>query len=141
MQPFRNIALLLALILPAATLAQGSEEPALTLELNTADNVGEACRLTFLLSNGLERDIDKLVAETGLFSDEGEVILLTLFDFGELPVGRPRVRQFRVPDTSCERLGQVLVNGLDTCQIAGEQSGHCTDALEVSSRVRIGMEG
>lgn len=130
-----------SLCAPFPVLAQESNAPGLSVELNATDTVGESCRLTFLLSNGLQQDIDKLVAETVLFSDEGGVILLTLFDFAALPAGRPRVRQFQVPDTSCDRLGQVLINGVGTCTIGGAASTACQDALTLSSRVEIGLEG
>ncbi len=139
MHLIRNLAIPLALGLSAPALAE--DAPALTLELNAAETIGDNCRLTFVLSNGTTRDIDQLVAETVLFSEGGGVVLLTLFDFGALPAGRPRVRQFQVPDRSCNRLGQVLVNGLSTCTIGGAASGTCLEALGLSSRVDIGLEG
>lgn len=139
MPRLRMFAVLAALCLPAAALAE--DPPALAMELNAIDTLGESCRLTFVLQNTLAQEIDKLVTETVLFSDDGRVVLLTLFDFGALPVGRPRVRQFQVPDTSCDRLGQVLVNGADTCQIDGTASPDCADHLALSSRVRIQLEG
>lgn len=139
MRLLRTLSLTASLLLPAAALAQDAGD--LSIELNAADTVGESCRLTFVLSNGLEKNIDKLVAETVLFSDKGGVLLLTLFDFAALPSGRPRVRQFQVPETSCDRLGQVLINGVDTCALDGAQSGVCQAALTLSSRVKIGLEG
>ncbi|MEM9576547.1 MAG: hypothetical protein AAF999_06005 [Pseudomonadota bacterium] len=139
MQHLRNIAFLATLALPFPALAE--DMPSLSLELNTTDTIGESCRLTFVLTNGLADDIDKLVTETVLFSDQGGVVLLTLFDFAELPTGRPRVRQFRVPDTSCDRLGQVLINGVDTCTIGQYPSDTCQAALTLSSRVKIGLQG
>jgi hypothetical protein len=111
------------------------------VELNAIDTIGEGCRLTFVLRNTMAEDIDKLVAETVLFSDDEQVVLLTLFDFGALPVGRPRVRQFQVPERSCDRLGQVLLNGIDTCEVAGSASGMCQQMLGLSSRTRIPVEG
>lgn len=139
MRLLRTLSLTASLLLPVAALAQDAGD--LSIELNAADTVGESCRLTFVLSNGLEKNIDKLVAETVLFSDKGGVLLLTLFDFATLPAGRPRVRQFQVPETSCDRLGQVLINGVDTCTIDSTQSGVCQAALTLSSRVKIGLGG
>ena len=138
---FRYLLLVAGLILPSVALAEDAAEPTLSIELNAIDTVGEACRLTFVLRNGLDQDIDKLVTETVLFSDKGQVVLLTLFDFGTLPVGRPRVRQFSVPENSCDRLGMVLVNGTDTCQIENAGSGLCQSAMTLASRVRISLEG
>ena len=76
-----------------------------------------------------------------LFSKDSQVILLTLFDFAALSIGRPRVRQFQVPDTSCDTLGMVLVNGADTCDGGDLTASTCEQALAVSSRTTIALEG
>jgi len=130
-----------ALALLIGSGAAAEEAPRLEIQLNEADLVGESCRLTFVLTNALEADVDQLVAETVLFSAEWGVVLLTLFDFAALPAGRPRVRQFQVPDTSCVRIGQVLINGISTCTVAGGASPLCAEGLSLSSRIEIGLDG
>lgn len=135
----RAIFALICIALPS--LVHAEEEPKLSMELNATDTVENACRLTFVLQNALDQDIDALRAETVLFSSDGQVVLLTIFDFGILPVNRPRVRQFQVPGRDCDSLGQVLVNGLDTCTIGGAASDMCQSSLTLSSRVRIELEG
>lgn len=141
MQLLRNTMFLTAMACAGIAQAQSAPVGALSIELNAVDTLGESCRLTFLLNNGFDHDVDPLIAETVLISDQGQVVLLTLFDFGKLPAGRARVRQFQVPDTSCDRLGQVLVNGIDTCRVGGADKGDCDARLDLSSRVRIGLEG
>lgn len=140
MQLLRHIAPFLLALLAASAVTAQEEEKVLTLDLNAADTIGEACRLTFVLSNGLPSDIDRLVYETVLFSEQGRVLLLTLFDFGALPVGRPRVRQFQVPDTTCDRIGSVLINGASTCDGEGLAPTICETALDTRSLsgIRIG---
>ena len=130
---------ILALLAPSLVWAQ--EQPALNIELNAAETTGGACKLTFVLSNETGTDIDQAVAETVLFSDQGAVMLLTLFDFGTLPNSRPRVRQFQVPNTACETVGQVLVNGVQNCTVDGAESDVCLNGLTLSSRVDIALEG
>lgn len=122
------------------TLNRPSPAP-LSLELNAADTIGESCRLSFFLHNETPTDIAAFIAETVLFSDQGQVALLTLFDFGPLPKGRPRVRQFQVPEISCDRLGMVLINGADTCDGQDHTPQSCAAALSLSSRVSIKLEG
>ena len=142
MKLIRNVVLALTLVFPGLAGAQeASAEQRLSVELNAADTVGESCRLSFFLRNLTEQDIDQFVVETVLFSKEGQVVLLTLFDFAEIPVGRPRVRQFQVPDTSCDSLGMVLVNGVDTCKMGGQDTGLCSSVLDVSHRTDIALEG
>ena len=131
----------LGVLSPTLAGAEETTSPRLSLELNAADTVGEACRLTFLLRNEMEQDIDQFVIETVLFSKSNQVVLLTLFDFAALPIGRPRVRQFQVPDTSCDGLGMVLVNGADTCSGGALTAAICEKSLSVSSRTAIPLEG
>lgn len=137
------ILLAAALLFPDPSPAQQTEgeSAGLSVELNAADPVGETCRLTFVLRNDMDVDIDQLTVETVLFSKEGQVVLLTLFDFAAIPVGRPRVRQFQVPNVSCDSLGMVLVNGADTCSGDGLDPATCESTLSVSSRTNIALEG
>jgi hypothetical protein len=127
-----------ALIAPAVAEAPA---PALGLELNTVSEAEGACRLTFLAENALGADLDALVLEAVLFTPEGTVDRLTLFDFGALPAGRPRVRQFDLGGLSCDALGQVLVNGASECAGEGVAPGACIDALRLSTRTDVEVAG
>lgn len=113
----------------------------LSIELNATSTVGDACLLSFVLENTLQNNIEALVAETVLFSTDGQVKLLTLFDLGALPKSRKRVRQFQIPNTTCDAIGLLLINGFESCQIAGEQSKDCANGLRLSSRLPIPLEG
>ena len=113
----------------------------LSVELNAAETTEQGCKLTFLITNGLEAAVDKAVYEAVLFDMAGQVDRLTLFDFGALPAARPRVRQFVVPETSCEALGRVLCNGASTCEGAGITQQTCETGLLPSSRTRIEVLG
>lgn len=68
-------------------------------------------------------------------------MLLTLFDFGALPAGRPRVRQFVVPGQECAALGSVLINGVVTCTAPGLEATACETGLSVSSRTNVDLIG
>ncbi|WP_146673517.1 hypothetical protein [Thioclava sp. F36-6] len=89
--------------------------------------------MSFLAENGLESDLDALVVEAVIFTRAGGVERLLLLDFRDLPAGKPRVRQFDLAGLRCEALGLILINGVETCEGAGE--GACADALETGSRV------
>ncbi|MFG6591794.1 hypothetical protein [Sulfitobacter sp. 1A12157] len=125
----------------AATPASAAPAPTLKVELNAADTTEANCKLTFLITNELSAPLDKAVYETVLFDREGTVNRLTLFDFGELPVGRPRVRQFVVPQTTCENLGRILFNGAQSCEGAGIEAGTCESALAPATRTEIEVLG
>ena len=127
----------LGLIAAAPASADPTAAPRLSLELNRIDPLEGACRLTFMVENGLAADLDALALETVLIDTDGQVERLTLFEFGMLPVGRARVRQFDVPGLACDRLGRVLINGVASCE--GAQG--CEGALDLRSRVAVEVIG
>jgi hypothetical protein len=128
------LAATLALAAPAAADA---DTPGLSVELNRIDPVAGACRLTFVVENGLGAELGALALETVLIDTGGQVERLTLFDFGALPDGVPRVRQFDVPGLACEGLGRVLINGIAAC----EGVASCNGALRLHSRTGVAVIG
>ena len=136
----RSLYVILAAALATPAFAE-APAPVLGLELNTVSEAEGACRLTFLAENGLGADLDALVLEAVLVTAEGDVDRLTLFDFGALPAGRPRVRQFDLSGLSCAALGQVLVNGAADCAGAGLAPGACIEALRLSTRTGVEVAG
>ncbi len=116
--------------------------PGLDLTLNsTVPTEAGTCRLTFVISNWLTKEIGKMVLETVLFDPAGQVVKLTLFDFGTLPVGRARVRQFDLADLACDGVGQVLINGVDTCEGGDLIPADCLEALRLKSEADIEVTG
>lgn len=113
----------------------------ISVELNAVQTNDTSCTLTFLIINGLAAPIDKAVYETVLFDKNGQVNRLTLFDFGALPPARPRVRQFAVPQLTCDQLGRVLFNGANICEGDGLAEGICTTGFVPSSRTKVEVLG
>ena len=129
-------------VLSSPTFAQETATAhGISIELNAAQTVDTSCTLTFLIANGLDVQVDKAVYETVLFAKNGQVNRLTLFDFGELPPSRPRVRQFAVPGITCDQLGRILFNGANTCDGTGLANGICITDLALSSRIEIEVRG
>lgn len=112
-----------------------------SIEINALEPVEDACRISFLVQNGHDADIDKAVFEVVLFDTEGRVDRLTLFDLGALPTARPRVRQFVVPGLACASLGRLLVNGVETCAGDGLPDNACSTNLELRSRTDVEVLG
>jgi hypothetical protein len=134
--PLRPLALVLGLIPAGAALAQdAAPAPVLSVELNTVETVDTACRLTFLVQNDLGADLGQLALETVILTPDGIVERLTLFDFRDLPEGRPRVRQFDLAGLTCDGIGKVLVNATTACAGEGLDPAACTSALALTSRV------
>lgn len=131
------------LAVPTLSQAQSDTEPVsgLSIELNAAQEVQGACRFTFVAQNNTGNEIDKAVFETVIFDAAGTVVRLSLFDFRDLPEGRPRVRQFDVPGMSCDAISQTLINGTSSCIVEGAESGVCSDGLSLSSRISMKLLG
>ncbi len=138
-------ALLASITILASPVVVAAEDNAtdarLAIELNAAESTTDGCSLSFLIVNDLPDPIDGLVLEAVLFDQGGQVDTLTLFDFGSLPAGRPRVRQFALTGPSCEQIGSILINGAETCETGGGVLGLCEDALDLSTRVEIDLIG
>lgn len=120
-------------LLPLTARAQ--DEAILSIELNKITQADAACRMVFMLRNDTAKQVESLVYETVLIGKDGNVQLLTLFDFRDAPVGATRVRQFDIPDTQCDGIGQILFNDVHSCKSGDQQSELCVSAARVSSRV------
>ena len=123
-------------LLPVASHAQDAapaDTPSLLVELNGADTVEGACRLSFLVENRLGADLSSLAFETVVLTKAGKVAMLTLFDFRDLPAARPRVRQFDLAGQGCDGIGRILINGASACEGEGIAPGACIDALRLKS--------
>ncbi|MCX7567411.1 hypothetical protein OS189_13755 [Sulfitobacter sp. F26169L] len=137
---------ILAIILAVTTASTLSAQETdiggkISVELNAAQTNADACTLTFLITNGLQGAVNKVVYETVLFDQNGQVDRLTLFDFGKLPVARPRVRQFSVPQITCDQLGQIIFNGANTCDVENSEVSVCETGLLLSTRADIEVSG
>lgn len=141
-------ALLLLAIFTTPIMAQEIDlNGKILIELNSADQIEKsndgvgACTLSFLVTNGLEFDLEGLVVETVLFDASGSVDRLTLFDFATLPQARPRVRQFSVPDLACDDMSRILINGVQNCAGANVDTATCSNAITTSTRTSIEVLG
>lgn len=114
-------------------------DPKLIVELNTAQTLEGACRLSFMVTNEHPIEITGAVFETVLFKADGSVDQLTLFDFGSLPSNRPRIRQFDVPSLGCDGLGSLLINGATTCE--ADDPNLCVQSLQLKTRTEIEVLG
>lgn len=131
----KPLATALALLAAAPAGAAGTGDPpaGVSIELSTAEDTEGACRLSFVIVNGLEADIASAVYEAVLFSGQGQVARMTLLDLQELPAGRPRVRQFRFEGLACGDIGRVLINGAHACTGAGLTPAACIVGLRLNS--------
>lgn len=126
------VAAFLALMTGAPALAQSGN---FELELNTAADVPEACRLTFVATNGTGVALTSTSYEVAAFDSKGVVSSILVLEFGELPLNKTRVVQFDLPKLTCADLSRILVNGQDQCKSADGEQDVCMKALSASSRI------
>ena len=105
------------------------------LELNTATEVPDACRLTFVATNATGVALTSTAYEVAAFNAEGGVTTLLVLEFGELPLSKTRVVQFDLPDLACTDLSRIVVNGQDQCKSAEGDSDVCMKLLSATSRI------
>lgn len=135
------ICLLVAVTGPAQADDPAASTPFLSIELNTLDQQDGACRMIFLVENMLGADLETVVFETVLFKTDGSVDRLTLFDFQKLPQGRPRVRQFDIPNAGCDALGRVLINDVHSCKGDGITDADCIKGLKLTTKTSVEVLG
>lgn len=141
------LTLVLGLAVAAAPVrSQEQAQPSLSIDLNALEQVGPACRLVFVATNKTDAAIDELSLETVLFNSSGTVDRFALFDFQALPYGKTRVRQFDLPDISCDDIGRVLINGAASCKgqsLNGQslKGPECVDLLELKSSSKTEIVG
>lgn len=137
----RWAAVLILAALPASAQADEERAPRLQIELNAAREAEAACLISFVVENRLGADLTETVLEAVLFGADGTVERLTLFDFRDLPQGRPRVRQFSIEGAGCGGIGRILINGAETCTGEGLTPAACMDGLDLRSRTDIELVG
>lgn len=121
-------------------LAQGG---GLEIELNAAANVGDACRLTFVVSNNTPVGLGQSAFDVAAFDSSGVVSQFLVLEFGALPMAKTRVVQFDLPETACGDLSRLLVNDQRDCSgDDGAAADICLKSLAASSRlpdIRFGL--
>lgn len=133
--PAVPLALALALALAPGAGAARADAPRLTLELNGAETLAGACRISLLVENALPADLNTLAIEAVVFDRTGAVARLLTLDLQEVPKGRPRLRQFDLAGLDCGEVGRVLVNAVTGCTGQGLDPAACLNALDLRSRV------
>lgn len=112
----------------------------IAIELNGAEANGPACRLSFVVANGLAQSIDDMALELVLFDKDGRVDRFVVVRTAKVPAGKSRVRQFDIPETACPSIARILVNDVKECAGAGLDPSGCADSIAVATRADIRFE-
>jgi len=115
--------------------AQSAE--AITVQLNTAETAGEACRMTFVIRNETPDALNALGFDLVTFDTSEGVSGYAAVNFGAIPAGKTVVRQYDVGTGSCSAVSRVLLNEVRVCEAAKAPLADCLAKLQISSRSEI----
>ncbi|MCK7613755.1 hypothetical protein [Roseibium sediminicola] len=111
----------------------------ISIQLNEAVTVDDACRLTFVIRNDLADTVQALGLDLVVFDTSEGVSGYAAVDFGGLPAGKTRVRQYDVLKGDCASIARVLLNDVRACEIGGSAGADCLPLLRLSSRSDIDL--
>lgn len=136
-----RLAALLALTLPPWPAA-AADPPSVLLELNKLEPIPAAaaggaasCRAYLVANNpGDGEALDLLRLDLVLFGTDGVISRRIALELGPMPPGRTQVRPFDLRDQACDGVGQILVNEVLLCRVAGAERQDCLGRLRTASR-------
>jgi hypothetical protein len=127
--------LLVAVVLLFAPCVRAQEAPSLSIELNSFAKSKAGCRVNFVMRNGMVSAVESLVLEIVLFNKEGGISRILALGAGALPVGKTRVKQFRLKN--CASLSRILVNDIIACKGEELTPKSCLKVLKTKNRTDI----
>lgn len=135
------VSCLLVLALGPAAPAESQTAPGqgiLRMELSLLEPQEAACRTYVLMENRTAIDFGAMRFDLVLFDGSQAILRRVAVPSRRLRPQQTRVLVFDVPETACERIGRILLNGVLACQ---EQGGRirddCEDLIRTASRLRI----
>ena len=120
-----------------ASFAFAQSPERISVQLNTAETTGDACRLTFVIRNQLSAPVDALGLDLVMFDRSEGVSGYAAVDFGAMPPGKTIVRQYDVGKGACTEISRVLLNDVRACQVYSDPLPDCLTRLQITSRSEI----
>jgi len=109
----------------------------LYIELNAAQASEKGCRLTFVVTNGLNAGISSAAFELVLFNAQGVVDRLTVLEFRDMAAGKTKVSRFDLAGVECGKISRILINTMTTCAGEGVGAADCMRVIRTSTKTDI----
>jgi hypothetical protein len=103
------------------------------VDLNTAENSENRCRMNFVIENKSEQVLDSMKLDLVVFGGDGGIMRRLIVEMAPLRPMKTIVRTFLV-EAECGQIGAILVNDVAACAPADRNA--CLDRLQLSSRVK-----
>ena len=133
-----------ALALVAATgwqaAAHAQEEGVLAIELNKMEDTAQGCLSSFVFDNQTGHELNRFQIDLVFFDAQGVAAKQMLLDMAPLYQDKKTFASFLLDQTSCDKIGSILVNGVPQCEDGAGDEIDCIDLLKVSSRSEVPLE-
>ena len=117
----------------ATSLVQAADNEKLHVQLNNLQKSTTGCRLSFVMKNDMQPDIDELSFEIVLFNTNSRVSRILTLKTGALPNKKTRVKRFDIRNSQCTDISRILINSIETCKGHELSPPVCLKALTTST--------
>ena len=93
-----------------------AEPGGVSIELNKLEPGENACKPYLVIENGTDHEFASLKLDLVMFDTDGVIARRVAVDAAPLRAGRMTVKVFDLDGLACDRIGQVLLNGLTACE-------------------------
>ncbi len=127
------------LCLPSFAIAETGKDnqtsdKSLFVELNSQEQVGVDCQVSFLMKNGLGEELTQFSFEVVIFNEKHQVEKLLVLKSGELSDGKTRVKRYGLKNLTCRKISRYLINDIKQCDAKGFTPKLCLQALVLSNK-------
>lgn len=131
-----TLAILFASV-PALAQAPASaapESPALSVELNKLEPIGNGCRAYLVIDNLSDTDYGTFKLDLILFATDGVIARRNALDLGPLRPNKKYVKTFDLDTPPCDGIGSVLINDVIECEAGDSAATDCLDRMTATTR-------
>lgn len=131
----------LALGMSTTSYAEEQDQK-LIIDLQKAEQLQKACRISFLFQNKLPHPLKDMILDTAVLDKDGLAQQFLMLQTGALSLGKRRIRQYDLENIKCQDVGEILINDIAECQGVSPEKDKitaesCLSALSTSSRSKI----
>jgi hypothetical protein len=116
------------------------EDGALAIELNKVEDTAQGCLSSFLFDNQTGHQLSRFQIDLVFFDPDGIASKQMLLDMAPLYVDKKTFASFLLDETTCDKIGSILVTDVPMCENGSGNEVGRIDLLQVSSRSAIPLQ-
>lgn len=119
----------------ASTLSAPAQTGRMMVELNKLEDGDDgACRSFFLFRNASGLTLEEFEVSLAVISKDGIIDRLLTIEAAPLPADRTTLRLFDIPETACDRIGELILHDIPVCKPQNEEPVDCYSFIDLESR-------